>query len=87
MESFLKFLLAVVASFVTALCMAIMWRWFVTPLGVPAISTIHALGICYIFALFSTKDHKREVSVEKLVYGMLFDGLALLFGFLVHLAM
>jgi hypothetical protein len=88
MKSFLEFILAWVSSFVTGLCLAIMWKWFITPLGVPAISVIHAVGLCFIVGvLFGKKDPKAKIDVEKILYAMLYDGIGLLFSFLVHLAM
>ena len=88
MKSFLEFCLALISSFVTSLCLALMWKWFITPLGVPAISVIHAVGLCFILGIvFGKKDPKAKIDVEKLLYAMLYDGIGLLFGFLVHLAM
>lgn len=31
MKSFMEFILAWVSSFFTGLCLALMWKWFITP--------------------------------------------------------
>lgn len=88
MKSFLEFILAWVSAVITGVCLAFMWRWFITPLGVPAISTIHAVGLCFLkVLLFAKKDPKTKVEVENILYVILFDCLALFFAFLIHLAM
>lgn len=88
MKSFLEFILAWVSSFFTGLCLALMWKWFITPLGVPAISVIHAVGLCFIVGvLFGKKDPKAKTDVEKIIYVMLYDGIGLAFASLIHLAM
>ncbi len=88
MKSFLEFILAWVSTFITGLCLSILWLWFITPLGVPAITALHGMGLCYVGAtLFGKKDPNPKVDVEKILYVLLYDGLALLFGYLTHLAM
>lgn len=88
MKSLMKFVLACLSSVVTGVCLAIMWKWFVTPLGVPAISVIHAIALGYLRAVISAdKDPNAKVDVEKVLYAMLFDGIALGFAFVIHLAM
>lgn len=58
------------------------------PLGVPAISVIHAVGLCFIVGvLFGKKDQKATTDAEKIIYIMLYDGIGLAFAFPIHLAM
>jgi uncharacterized membrane protein YesL len=42
-----------------------LWLWFVTPLGVPEISLIHAIGMCALFDFISYHyyDYKKSEEV------------------------
>jgi hypothetical protein len=88
MKSLLMIGLGTFSTFITGLCLSILWLWFITPLGVPAITALHGMGLCYVGAtLFGKKDPNPKVDAEKILYVLLYDGFALLFGYLTHLAM
>ena len=87
MERFGKFCLGILLSLSTALCLSLMWKWLIVPLGIRAISVPHALGIVYMTALWSAKDPNAEFPTERVIYAIVFNFVVLLFGFLVHLAM
>lgn len=92
MENFLLFLYTWVSSFVSGLCLALMWKWFITPLGVPAITVIHAMGITLACAIIFApkdpkKDPKKEITFGTVSYTIVFNIVALVFGYLIHLGM
>jgi len=71
-----------------------LWGWFVTPLGVPAITLLHASGImgvirlCTYDASFTPKSETTETSTTKKfghLFGlMLVPWVSLLFGYIIH---
>ncbi len=48
--------LLVFASFVEGFTFCCLWRWFVVPLGLPEISTVHSVGLSLIIS-FLTYHH------------------------------
>jgi hypothetical protein len=86
----------IVAVAVTAvlrgLVLAILWGWFVQPLGVRSINVAEAIGLATIVGLLSQRnedpDDRRSFGGKLLaaVFASLFGaGLALLVGYLAHL--
>lgn len=49
---------------------ALLWRWFVTPLGVAALSIAHAIGISCLMLMFATitKPPDDEDEIERLCF-------------------
>lgn len=45
MNSFWKWICAIVGTIITAFCLRDLWNWFIVPLGMIEITAIHALGI------------------------------------------
>ncbi len=45
------------------IALSVLWHWFATPLGVPPISTAHAIGIVCLLA--STRSHSNSGESEK----------------------
>lgn len=88
MEDFLKFLYSWVSAFISGLCLAFLWKWFVTPLGVPAITILHAMGLTMALSVvFATKDPKIEITFKKISFTIIYNIVALVFGYLIHLGM
>ena len=65
---------------------ACLWSWFVVPLGVVAISTIHGAGLAVLWKLLAgNRDTGGDRSVlERSFESMLFDALLLGIGAGVH---
>jgi len=88
MENLFKFLWSLVAVSISGLCLALLWKWFVTPLGVPAISVVHAIGINFILTTVrGVSDPKKQIKFETITYSILFNLVGLFFGYLIHLVM
>jgi len=68
-----------------------LWLWFVMPLGVPAISIVHAMGITILFNLFNNNvSHEKETLetfIIKILSGFTKSLIILLLGFIVQLFM
>jgi len=66
MDNFTKALLIIVlipfSLALKAWVLAILWTWFVVPLGVPAIGNAHALGLAGLiwFSMYSGNNRKLE---------------------------
>jgi hypothetical protein len=75
-------------AFVWGYCVAVLWSWFVVPLGLPAIGKAHALGLAVIVRFVSMdvskviKDADEETHefVARQVAVFIVPGFALLFG-------
>lgn len=88
LASLFELLYAILSSVISGLCVAIMWKWFIVPLGVPAIGTAHAIGLTYLYAVAAgEKNPDRTTDFKKITYVILFDVIALLFAYVIHLAM
>jgi type IV secretory pathway TraG/TraD family ATPase VirD4 len=86
----------IVAVAITAvargLVLAILWGWFIQPLGVRSINVAEAIGLATIVGLLSQRaedpDDDRSFAEKMLaaIFASLFGaGLALLVGYLAHL--
>lgn len=62
------FVLIMAASFASAMLGGVvlsdLWEWFVVPLGPPPITTVHAIGLLWVFFIFSMRL-KRESRDKK----------------------
>jgi hypothetical protein len=81
-----------VSAIVRGLILAVLWGWFVQPLGVRSINVAEAIGLATIVGLLSQRSddqNDKRPFAEKLLavfFASLFGaGLALLLGFLAHL--
>ena len=79
--------LAVFAGWYAAWVLSWFWLWFVTPLGVPAVSSLHMFGI-YLGVRFAVVpqtdqrvDWKREL--QRLPVALLFTSAVLLVGWII----
>jgi len=88
MKNLILFLYSCLSMLVGGVGLAFLWKWFITPLGVPAISIIHAIGIALTVSfLTAVRDPKREFKSETVTFSIVFSLVALFFGYLVHLGM
>ena len=70
----LVIVVAVASALLDGWAISRLWAWFLVPLGVPAITIVHAIGISLLFSLF--KPHVSSSSDKK-------KGLAVLLGTLI----
>lgn len=63
---------------------SILWGWFMVPLGAPAISWGHALGLFALMALFLTKRPTEPID-RTFVWSLILPFVCLGFGYLGHL--
>lgn len=58
-------LLFVIASSLEGLVLSYLWEWFVVPLGLKPVSTLHAIGICVLldFITYHYYDYKKSEEV------------------------
>lgn len=63
-----------------------LWKWFVVPLGAPAIQITTAIGLSLIIALLTTGPSKKGNSDtwRKVLFGFWFPSWIYLLGFVVH---
>lgn len=45
--------LFLISAAIEGLVLSYLWLWFITPLGVKAVSIIHAIGICVVYDFIS----------------------------------
>lgn len=66
----------------------VLWGWFMTPLGVAAISIPQALGISIIVALLIFRVPSKEVKLEEIMTASIgISCFTLLLGYIIHLFM
>lgn len=72
-----------------AYVVAILWNWFVVPLGLQAISTAHAYGLTLVVsAVMSTRglnldgSKDKESNFQPIVFAILAPAMLLLFGWI-----
>jgi hypothetical protein len=70
-----------------ALPFAVLWRWFVMPLGVPGLSYVHAFGILLVFSLLKNVSQTipgktKEQTTTDLISSAIQPWLLLLCGWL-----
>lgn len=99
MEKFVKYTaytIGVVLNLVIfCLVLSQLWTWFLVPIGFPVISAVNAYGLMLVMILFKTRNIrplKKEFYVDqttglKIVIGLLFSLVALVFGFTASLFM
>ena len=69
-----------------------LWLWFITPLGTPAISLIHAIGMCALFDFISYHyyDYRKSEEVPlatSIIYIFLRPLVVFIIGYLLKLFM
>lgn len=69
-----------------------LWLWFITPIGFPAISLLHAYGLCLMVWILSIrptiyKEESKELDWGKVVGLLTGPWWSLLIGYVVHLYM
>jgi hypothetical protein len=61
MSNIFKFVIAILTVLVSSWCFHVMWGWFVVPMGVRAIGTLHSAGFGFMYAsLFLSQKGKKE---------------------------
>ncbi|MDE1970580.1 MAG: hypothetical protein KGI50_03320 [Patescibacteria group bacterium] len=84
------FLLMILWQFVTAgVAVKLLWGWFITPFGLPALSVAHGVGIA-ILASFCTIQYIPRTDEEQrkaFLFETLLPLLAIACGFIAHLLM
>lgn len=87
------FPLAIICGAYAAFVLALLWGWFIVPLGVPAISMFHAWGLTVIVNMFTARrkvDFVEGMVVKTGALGALAKGFgistgALLIGFVLSI--
>ncbi len=69
-----------------------MWGWFLTPLGLPALSIVHAVGLGLLFKYLtwqhSKNDKEEDASISlKLITAIIYPFLILGLGYITYLFM
>ena len=81
-EAAVVFVLSIPLSVYRGFVLALLWRWFVVPLGAPAIGVVHAMGLSWLVGLATyqlTGDPDRRPAVA-VAMTLLFTTLALVAG-------
>lgn len=74
------------ALILTGFATKTLWAWFVTPIGVPAISLPQAIGIDLIVTLMTLRPRKEPLPLSKTLGAVyLAPIMALGIGYIVHL--
>lgn len=87
----LQFIIAIIIVIFTGIVVADYWFWFFVPLGIPAISNIHAIGISLFIELLTAKPNMATNPAVK-GWALLISRITILLvmwglGAIVHLAM
>lgn len=75
-----------------------LWAWFIVPLGAPAISYLHAVGIGTVLSSFlgarglpSDHDNSDEAFIRSMIrgffYGLFIPAFSLAIGWVIHVNM
>jgi len=87
----LAFSCGIVVSMFRALALTILWKWFVVPFGVPALSFWIALGILYTYNLIDgptwadLEDHTAEDGLKMCLACIIQVIISLGLGWSIHL--
>lgn len=92
---FIVLLLMVLGWFVEALCFILLWRWFVTPLGIKPLSLWHGFGLMILisFVRYNYKPNEENAErgpdyhMRRLRIGYSMMGFLFAIGWLAHLLM
>lgn len=85
-------------SLVLGYVLSIMWGWFFTPLGLPAIGVINALGIALTVNFLTSrvwgmeamekqilgKEKANKEAMKRLGFSLVYPWFALLLGYIAH---
>lgn len=88
MEKILIAVFAVLVSlpiiFLHAFTISALWGWFVVPLGVKAISYVHAYGLALLVSVFMGKlsSGGKDSPKDFIIKAILINVFALLFGYI-----
>lgn len=83
-------LLLTLGAPVLGFTLSTLWRWFMVPLGVPAIGMAHAYGLLLLVMMFRPKKHTKSTATEGLKdfgYVLFLSAYALAVGYIVTLFM
>jgi len=90
---FSLFFIILFFSFLGGLIFSLLWGWFIVPLGIPAITVIHAMGLNLLIGFFANsyknmakldfKDSKNKATIAlfTLFLNML---IPVIIGFIIH---
>lgn len=72
MIAFASLILSVPLLLLRAWAIMLLWRWFIAPLGVDALSLAHAVGLSAFGSLFMyvPKPPKDEDELERLIFNI-----------------
>ena len=91
MKTFLFLVVSIAAILVDGLALSKLWLWFIHPLGVPAISFAHAIGISVIVSVLTYRaelqTNEDTTLTERIITNTLFTLLMFIFGWIAHLCM
>lgn len=90
MQTFLAFLGAIalipLLAVLRGLVLSTLWRWFLVPLGAPAIGITGAIGISVIVAMLTVNPHaatnEKTTSLQKTTLSVLMPLVSLLAGWI-----
>lgn len=80
-----QFLLAGLLAVICGFTIMVMWRWFIVPLGLPAINIAHACGIDMLVTFLITTEQPKEFLFWDLwIYDTAYAIMTLLCGWILH---
>lgn len=85
-----QIILALLSTFLCGFVVKMLWAWYVVPLGLPAITLIHAIGIDFLITFLCMQGYREPVQNTfwlRFIYSIVAGLVTLFFGFVFHLFM